>query len=63
MTTSARDVLTQFESLDNRERLEVAAEILRRYTGTGELPKSALDELADELFVGYDAEESAHAAD
>jgi hypothetical protein len=62
MTTTARDVLTAFDALSAAEQQQVAAEILRRSVGTGDLPDAALDELAAELFRGYDAEEAARAA-
>jgi hypothetical protein len=62
MTTTARDVLTAFDALPPREQQQVAAEILRRSAGPGDLPEAALDELAAELFRGYDAEEAARAA-
>jgi hypothetical protein len=59
MTTTARDVLTAFEALPPAEQQKVAAEILRRCTGTGDLSEEAYDELAAELFRSYDAEEAA----
>ena len=60
--TTARDVLTAFDALPAGERQQVAAEILRRSAGAGDLPEAALDELAAELFRSYDAEEAARAA-
>jgi len=38
-----------------------AVEILRRTSGSGELPEEGLHELADELFRMYDAEEGPRA--
>jgi hypothetical protein len=61
MSTSARQLLADFDSLPLPEQREVAAEILRRTCGTGDLPESALDELAAELFRSYDAEEAGSA--
>jgi hypothetical protein len=58
MTATAHDVLTAFEALPPAERQEVAAEILRRSAGTGDLSEAALDELADEVFRAYDAQEA-----
>jgi hypothetical protein len=62
MTQAARDVLAAFDALPPAEQHQVAAEILRRSAAAGDLPEAALHELADELFRGYDAEESARAA-
>lgn len=61
MTTAARTLLAAFEALPPDDQLEVAAEIIRR-APEGELPDAALDALADELFLGYDAEEAADGA-
>jgi len=63
MTTSARDLLAQFDYLDLIDKQEVAAEILRRVSGTGELPNAGFDELGHELFLAYDSEEAASAKD
>jgi hypothetical protein len=61
MTATAHEVLAAFEALPAAEQQGVAAEILRRTAGTGELPEEALTELAAELFRAYDAEEAANA--
>jgi hypothetical protein len=61
MSTVARDLLNAFDALDPAEKREVAVEILRRSMGAGELPDQAFDDMAAELFVGYDAEETAGA--
>jgi len=61
MTAPARDFLAAFESLKPAEQRQVAVEILRRSLGTGELPESAFEELAGELFESYDAEEASGA--
>lgn len=61
MTAATRDLLAAFDALPPGEQQEVAAEIRRRLTLSGELPEAALDELAAELFRGYDAEEAARA--
>lgn len=57
MTTTSRDVIAAFDALAPEEQREVANEILRRTAPLEELPEAALDELAAELFRGYDAEE------
>ena len=61
MSTTARELLAAFDSLPCLEQQQVAAEILRRTAGVGELPVAALEELAAELFRSYDAEEAASA--
>lgn len=61
MSANARDLLAAFSALPPAEQREVAAEILRRTSGTGALPDEAFDELAAELFRAYDAEEEAGA--
>jgi hypothetical protein len=62
MTEAARVLLTAFDTLPPADQQEVVAEILRRASGAGELAEEGLCELADELFRGYDAEETEHAA-
>jgi hypothetical protein len=61
MTATARNLLATFDSLAPDEQQQVAAEILRRTAATGELPESAMDEIAAELFRSYETEESARA--
>jgi hypothetical protein len=61
MTTTARNVLAAFDALSPAEQHQVAAEILRRTAGIGELTEEGLHELAAERFRGYDAEEAARA--
>ncbi len=61
MTTAASEVLKAFDALPLAERQEVAVEILRRSAPADELPEGAFEELAAELFCGYDAEEAGHA--
>jgi hypothetical protein len=58
MTTTAHNLLNAFDALDPAEQHRVAAEILRRSAAVGELADEAFDELAAEVFRGYDAEES-----
>ncbi len=60
MTEAARQLLNAFEALPPVDQQEVAAEIVRRATPVGDVPEAAFDELADELFRSYDAEEAAH---
>ena len=62
MTDSVRDLLGAFDSLPLPEQNQVVAEILRRWAPDEGLPDAALDELAAELFRGYDAEEADRAA-
>lgn len=61
MTSPVRDLLAAFDSLGASEKQQVAAEILRRSAGVGELPDEVFDDLAAELFQEYDAEEAAGA--
>jgi hypothetical protein len=61
MTATARNLLAAFDALTPDEQQQVAAEILRRTAGAGDLPEAALDELAADLFRSYDAEEAARA--
>jgi hypothetical protein len=58
MTARARGLLTAFDALDPADKQQVAAEILRRSAGVDELPDEAFDELAAEVFRGYDSEEA-----
>jgi hypothetical protein len=62
VTSSARDLLAAFDALPPEEQRQVAAEILRRTAPAGDLPDAAFEELAAELFRGYDAEEAAGAS-
>ena len=59
MSDSARELLQAFDALPPADQQQVAAEILLRSSGTGDLPEAALHELATELFRMYDAEETA----
>ncbi len=58
MSPVVRDVLAAFDALSPEEQEQVATEILRRLSGSDDVPEAALHELADELFCGYDAEEA-----
>lgn len=58
MTTTARSLLATFDTLEPAEKQQVAAEILRRSAGVNGVPDKTFDELAAELFRGYDAEEA-----
>lgn len=62
MTETVRDLLRAFDALSPEEQKQMAAEILRRCIPDEGLSDAALDELATELFRGYDAEEDARAA-
>jgi hypothetical protein len=59
MTTAARDLLSTFDDLSPADQKEVAAEILRRAMGDGDVSDASWTELAAELFRSYDAEEAA----
>jgi hypothetical protein len=61
MSTNTREVLSAFEKLSAAEKHEVTVEILRRSAQDPDLPEPALAQLADELFLRYDAEEAARA--
>jgi hypothetical protein len=61
MTSTAHEVLAGFDALSLADRRKVMAEILRRSAATDALSDAAFDELAAELFRGYDAEEAARA--
>jgi hypothetical protein len=63
MTATAHELLAAFESLEPEDKQEVAAEILRRSAGTGDLSGEAFDELAADLFQNYEVEETASGAD
>ncbi len=61
MTEAARELLKAFEALPAVDRQEVATEILRRAGVLEDVPEAAFQQLADELFCSYDAEEAARA--
>ncbi|HTU17222.1 MAG TPA: hypothetical protein VMG10_04110 [Gemmataceae bacterium] len=63
MTTAVQEFLNAFDSLSEADKHQAAVEILRRVSpfGEGDLPESALVEVADELFRALDAEEARHA--
>lgn len=61
MPPTAHDLLSAFDALAPAEKQHVAAEILRRSAGVGDVGDESFDELAAELFRGYDAEEAAGA--
>jgi hypothetical protein len=62
MTETVRDLLRAFDALPPTEQNQITVEILRRCAPDESLSDAALDELAIELFRGYDAEEDARAA-
>lgn len=61
MTETVLNLLRAFDALPPTEQNQLAAEILRRWTPDEGLSEATLDELAIELFRGYDAEEAGHA--
>jgi hypothetical protein len=58
MIAAVEKILAAFDELDVDAKHEVAAEILRRSAGVDQLCGEAFDELAAEVFGGYDAEEA-----
>jgi hypothetical protein len=58
MTTKAHAILAAFDALPISDKKQVAAEFLRRITLVELLPQESLEELAVDLFRGYDAEEA-----
>jgi hypothetical protein len=62
MTEPVRQLLRVFDALPLAEQSQAVAEILRRWAPEEGFPEKALDELAAELFRGYDAEEASGAA-
>ena len=61
MTATARQVLAAYEALDPVDKQQVLVEVLRRTPADGPLSDQNLDDLAAELFQGYDSEEAAGA--
>lgn len=59
MTTAAHQILDSFDALPEADKHQVAAEILRRVSasGEGDLSDAALVVAADELFRALDSEE------
>ena len=62
MSATALEWIGAFDALPDTDRDAVVAELLRRPVGAGDLADSALEELADELFSAYDADEDSDAA-
>lgn len=58
MIANAQELLAAFDSLPADEKKQVTVELLRRSSGEGDMPESAFDEIAAELFRAYDAEEA-----
>jgi hypothetical protein len=61
MIATANELVAAFDALPAEERKRATETLLRRWCGEGEIPEAAYDELADELFRRYDAEEAARA--
>ncbi len=61
MSVSVPEVLAAFDALSPPEQHQVAMEILRRAMTAADLPEAGFDELAAELFRGYDAEDAGDA--
>lgn len=58
MTQQARELIAAFDALAPAEKQQVAVEILRRSASDEELNAQMFDDVAVELFLSYDAEES-----
>jgi hypothetical protein len=58
MSIDAHDILVAFDALGPSDKQQVAVEILRRSAGIDDLTDQTFDEMALEVFRGYDAEES-----
>jgi hypothetical protein len=60
MTTDAQNLIRSFDSLQEPDKIEVAAEIIRRSVALDMPPLSddQLTAIADELFLEMDKEES-----
>jgi hypothetical protein len=62
MSDRVRDLIASFDALPEPDKREAAVEILRRLPRSeADIPPSALDGLADELFAALDVEEAARA--
>lgn len=62
MSAAAQQLLAAFDALPAAERDAVMAELLTRHSlAAGDLPDAAFVELAEELFLAYDAEEASNA--
>jgi hypothetical protein len=63
MSPGVQQLLASFAALPPADQHQAAVEILRRVSADaeGDVPESALVELADELFRALDAEEAGHA--
>lgn len=63
MTATAREIVSAFDALPAAEGDAVLAELLlRRPAGDKDIPVEAFEELAEDLFLSYDAAEGADAA-
>ena len=63
MSAAAQELLAAFDSLPGPEQDAVVGQLLlRRPAGSGDVPSAGYKQLADELFLTYDAAEAAEAA-
>ena len=62
MTAAAHQVLAEIDALPMVEREAVITELLLRHPAGGDLPATAFEELADEIFQSYDAAEATDAS-
>ena len=63
MTVAVRNLIDSFNTLSDTEKHEAAMAILKQSlaVGSGDLPDTALSEIADELFQVMDQSESENA--
>jgi hypothetical protein len=63
MSVATQQLLSAFDALPVAEQDAVIAELLRRTpVGAGEMSDAGFEELAEEVFLAYDAAEAADAA-
>ena len=62
MSAAAHQLLTAIDALPEAERDAILTELLLRHQTGGDLTDAALEELAEERFLSYDAAEAADAA-
>jgi predicted HAD superfamily phosphohydrolase len=61
MNAIVQQFLEAFDALPAAARHEAAVEILRKFSGEGDVPEETLVGAADELFRALDDEEAGHA--
>jgi len=59
MSTTVQHFMTAFDAIPDSDRETVLGELLiRNPTGFGDIPHEGFDEITEELFLTYDAEEA-----